>query len=65
MSGLSSQESNTRKASEAKAFSVSLLDWLNVQDRPNDVEALVKECLHTVNTVSMASSLSLFTRQFC
>uniref|UniRef100_A0A8C4QG26 RB1-inducible coiled-coil protein 1 n=1 Tax=Eptatretus burgeri TaxID=7764 RepID=A0A8C4QG26_EPTBU len=51
MSGLSSQESNTRKASEAKAFSVSLLDWLNVQDRPNDVEALVKECLHTVNTL--------------
>uniref|UniRef100_UPI00358DD9AC RB1-inducible coiled-coil protein 1-like isoform X1 n=2 Tax=Myxine glutinosa TaxID=7769 RepID=UPI00358DD9AC len=50
-SGLSSQEPSTRKTSEAKAFSVSLLDWLNVQDRPNDVEALVKECLHTVNTL--------------
>lgn len=37
---------------EAAAFNVTLLDWINVQDRPNDVEAVVRKCFDSINRVS-------------
>lgn len=33
-------------------FNVSLLDWINVQDRPNDVESLVRKCFDSMSRVS-------------
>ncbi|KAF7708095.1 RB1-inducible coiled-coil protein 1 [Silurus meridionalis] len=30
-------------------FNVTLLDWINVQDRPNDVEAVVRKCFDSIN----------------
>uniref|UniRef100_A0A2K6QED5 RB1-inducible coiled-coil protein 1 n=1 Tax=Rhinopithecus roxellana TaxID=61622 RepID=A0A2K6QED5_RHIRO len=30
-------------------FNVSLLDWINVQDRPNDVESLVRKCFDSMS----------------
>ncbi|CAL8325420.1 unnamed protein product [Arctogadus glacialis] len=30
-------------------FNVTLLDWINVQDRPNDVESVVRKCLDSIN----------------
>nr|XP_032810451.1 LOW QUALITY PROTEIN: RB1-inducible coiled-coil protein 1-like [Petromyzon marinus] len=35
-------------------FNVTLLDWVNVQDRPNDVETLVKKCLDSVHRLEPA-----------
>lgn len=34
------------------SFNVSLLDWINVQDRPNDVESLVRKCFDSMSRVS-------------
>lgn len=34
------------------AFNVTLLDWINVQDRPNDVESVVRKCFDSINRVS-------------
>ncbi|XP_078072287.1 RB1-inducible coiled-coil protein 1 isoform X2 [Mustelus asterias] len=34
---------------EQTFFNVSLLDWINVQDRPNDVESLVRKCFDSMN----------------
>ncbi|XP_069477144.1 RB1-inducible coiled-coil protein 1 isoform X2 [Ambystoma mexicanum] len=31
------------------SFNVSLLDWINVQDRPNDVESLVRKCFESMS----------------
>ncbi|TSL82576.1 RB1-inducible coiled-coil protein 1 [Bagarius yarrelli] len=31
------------------SFNVTLLDWINVQDRPNDVEAVVRKCFDSIN----------------
>ncbi|KAM9718713.1 RB1-inducible coiled-coil protein 1 [Menidia menidia] len=31
------------------AFNVTLLDWINVQDRPNDVESVVRKCFDSIN----------------
>nr|XP_032825790.1 RB1-inducible coiled-coil protein 1-like [Petromyzon marinus] len=31
------------------SFNVSLLDWVNVQDRPNDVETLVRKCFESMS----------------
>ncbi|CAH2285198.1 RB1-inducible coiled-coil 1 isoform X1 [Pelobates cultripes] len=31
------------------SFNVSLLDWINVQDRPNDVESLVRKCFDSMS----------------
>ncbi|CAN9503492.1 unnamed protein product [Ophioblennius macclurei] len=31
------------------SFNVSLLDWINVQDRPNDVESVVRKCYDSIN----------------
>ncbi|XP_072536340.1 RB1-inducible coiled-coil protein 1 [Salminus brasiliensis] len=33
----------------APSFNVTLLDWINVQDRPNDVEAVVRKCFDSIN----------------
>ncbi|KAM4705422.1 RB1-inducible coiled-coil protein 1 isoform 2-T2 [Rhinophrynus dorsalis] len=35
--------------SEVPTFNVSLLDWINVQDRPNDVESLVRKCFDSMS----------------
>ncbi|KAG7525511.1 hypothetical protein JOB18_027713 [Solea senegalensis] len=31
------------------SFNVTLLDWINVQDRPNDVESVVRKCLDSIS----------------
>ncbi|XP_075776822.1 RB1-inducible coiled-coil protein 1 isoform X1 [Pelodiscus sinensis] len=35
--------------SDLPSFNVSLLDWINVQDRPNDVESLVRKCFDSMS----------------
>lgn len=37
------------KNSDLPFFNVSLLDWINVQDRPNDVESLVRKCFDSMS----------------
>uniref|UniRef100_A0A8D0BWF7 RB1-inducible coiled-coil protein 1 n=1 Tax=Salvator merianae TaxID=96440 RepID=A0A8D0BWF7_SALMN len=37
------------KENELPSFNVSLLDWINVQDRPNDVESLVRKCFDSMS----------------
>ncbi|XP_048452076.1 RB1-inducible coiled-coil protein 1 [Rhincodon typus] len=37
------------KVDDQAFFNVSLLDWVNVQDRPNDVESLVRKCFDSMN----------------
>ncbi|XP_077414102.1 RB1-inducible coiled-coil protein 1 [Vanacampus margaritifer] len=37
------------KDSPMPQFSVTLLDWINVQDRPNDVESVVRKCFDSIN----------------
>ncbi|XP_038622433.1 RB1-inducible coiled-coil protein 1 isoform X3 [Tachyglossus aculeatus] len=47
-----SQDSGTSedvKESDLPSFNVSLLDWINVQDRPNDVESLVRKCFDSMS----------------
>ncbi|XP_060727048.1 RB1-inducible coiled-coil protein 1 isoform X1 [Tachysurus vachellii] len=34
---------------DGPSFNVTLLDWINVQDRPNDVEAVVRKCFESIN----------------
>ncbi|KAG8570845.1 hypothetical protein GDO81_011446 [Engystomops pustulosus] len=34
---------------DSPLFNVSLLDWINVQDRPNDVESLVRKCFDSMS----------------
>ncbi|XP_029447130.1 LOW QUALITY PROTEIN: RB1-inducible coiled-coil protein 1 [Rhinatrema bivittatum] len=34
---------------DVPSFNVSLLDWINVQDRPNDVESLVRKCFDSMS----------------
>uniref|UniRef100_A0A8C1XGC8 RB1-inducible coiled-coil protein 1 n=1 Tax=Cyprinus carpio TaxID=7962 RepID=A0A8C1XGC8_CYPCA len=41
------EESPERVA--APSFNVTLLDWINVQDRPNDVESVVRKCFDSIN----------------
>uniref|UniRef100_A0A8C3RG30 RB1-inducible coiled-coil protein 1 n=1 Tax=Cyanoderma ruficeps TaxID=181631 RepID=A0A8C3RG30_9PASS len=36
------------KDDDQPSFNVSLLDWINVQDRPNDVESLVRKCFDSM-----------------
>ncbi|XP_072267314.1 RB1-inducible coiled-coil protein 1 isoform X2 [Pyxicephalus adspersus] len=36
-------------SNEDPLFNVSLLDWINVQDRPNDVESLVRKCFDSMS----------------
>uniref|UniRef100_A0A8C0I306 RB1-inducible coiled-coil protein 1 n=1 Tax=Balaenoptera musculus TaxID=9771 RepID=A0A8C0I306_BALMU len=37
------------KDGDLPVFNVSLLDWINVQDRPNDVESLVRRCFDSMS----------------
>ncbi|KAM6410641.1 RB1-inducible coiled-coil protein 1 isoform 1-T1 [Pluvialis apricaria] len=37
------------KDDDQHSFNVSLLDWINVQDRPNDVESLVRKCFDSMS----------------
>nr|XP_056710055.1 RB1-inducible coiled-coil protein 1 isoform X2 [Euleptes europaea] len=46
---LDSETSAELKESDLPSFNVSLLDWINVQDRPNDVESLVRKCFDSMN----------------
>lgn len=39
-------------AANPSCFNVTLLDWINVQDRPNDVESVVRKCFDSINRVS-------------
>lgn len=49
----------------APSFNVTLLDWINVQDRPNDVEAVVRKCFDSINRVSWKRiTLSKMTEVF-
>lgn len=41
--------SEEQMAQESPLFNVSLLDWINVQDRPNDVESLVRKCFDSMS----------------
>ncbi|XP_056377889.1 RB1-inducible coiled-coil protein 1 isoform X2 [Hyla sarda] len=41
--------SEEHMAEESQLFNVSLLDWINVQDRPNDVESLVRKCFDSMS----------------
>lgn len=40
------------EAANPACFNVTLLDWINVQDRPNDVESVVRKCFESINRVS-------------
>ncbi|XP_069710193.1 RB1-inducible coiled-coil protein 1 isoform X3 [Phaenicophaeus curvirostris] len=37
------------KDGDQPSFNVSLLDWINAQDRPNDVESLVRKCFDSMS----------------
>lgn len=43
------QEDDTPEAANPPSFNVTLLDWINVQDRPNDVESVVRKCFDSIN----------------
>lgn len=47
-----SETSAELNESDLPSFNVSLLDWINVQDRPNDVESLVRKCFDSMSRVS-------------
>lgn len=46
------KEQDETERTDAPSFNVTLLDWINVQDRPNDVEAVVRKCFDSINRVS-------------
>ncbi|KAG9355837.1 hypothetical protein JZ751_000679 [Albula glossodonta] len=43
------QETDSPERGSPPSFNVSLLDWINVQDRPNDVESVVRKCFDSIN----------------
>ncbi|XP_033855728.3 RB1-inducible coiled-coil protein 1 [Acipenser ruthenus] len=43
------QDCDPQEKSDLPLFNVSLLDWINVQDRPNDVESVVRKCFDSIN----------------
>lgn len=45
-------DDDTPELSNLSSFNVTLLDWINVQDRPNDVESVVRKCFDSINRVS-------------
>ncbi|KAM8839793.1 RB1-inducible coiled-coil protein 1 isoform 1-T2 [Synchiropus picturatus] len=42
-------DDGTPENGNAPFFNVTLLDWINVQDRPNDVESVVRKCFDSIN----------------
>lgn len=45
-------DDDTPEFANPSSFNVTLLDWINVQDRPNDVESVVRKCFDSINRVS-------------
>lgn len=45
-------DEETPELTNPSSFNVTLLDWINVQDRPNDVESVVRKCFDSINRVS-------------
>ncbi|XP_067109268.1 RB1-inducible coiled-coil protein 1 [Osmerus mordax] len=43
------QEEDAPERANPPSFNVTLLDWINVQDRPNDVESVVRKCFDSIN----------------
>lgn len=43
------EEDGAPELSNTPSFNVTLLDWINVQDRPNDVESVVRKCFDSIN----------------
>uniref|UniRef100_A0A674EZV2 RB1-inducible coiled-coil protein 1 n=1 Tax=Salmo trutta TaxID=8032 RepID=A0A674EZV2_SALTR len=43
------QEADSPERVNPLSFNVTLLDWINVQDRPNDVESVVRKCFDSIN----------------
>ncbi|CAL8280387.1 unnamed protein product [Lota lota] len=43
------QEDDSPEMAIPANFNVTLLDWINVQDRPNDVESVVRKCFDSIN----------------
>lgn len=48
---LQEADSPEKGAGIGPSFNVTLLDWINVQDRPNDVESVVRKCFDSINRV--------------
>uniref|UniRef100_A0A8C5CL13 RB1-inducible coiled-coil protein 1 n=1 Tax=Gadus morhua TaxID=8049 RepID=A0A8C5CL13_GADMO len=46
---LQEEEDDSPEMALPPNFNVTLLDWINVQDRPNDVESVVRKCLDSIN----------------
>ncbi|XP_008281254.1 RB1-inducible coiled-coil protein 1 isoform X2 [Stegastes partitus] len=42
-------DDDTPELTNPSSFNVTLLDWINVQDRPNDVESVVRKCFDSIN----------------
>lgn len=49
-------DDDTPELSCQSSFNVTLLDWINVQDRPNDVESVVRKCFDSINRVSICGT---------
>ncbi|KAL6103867.1 rb1cc1 [Pungitius sinensis] len=43
------EEDDAPEFTNPSCFNVTLLDWINVQDRPNDVESVVRKCFDSIN----------------
>ncbi|XP_053185741.1 RB1-inducible coiled-coil protein 1 isoform X1 [Scomber japonicus] len=41
-------DDDTPELANPSFFNVTLLDWINVQDRPNDVESVVRKCFDSI-----------------
>lgn len=54
------QEADSPERVNPLSFNVTLLDWINVQDRPNDVESVVRKCFDSINRVSHCCCLCLY-----
>uniref|UniRef100_A0A8C3B2L0 RB1-inducible coiled-coil protein 1 n=1 Tax=Cyclopterus lumpus TaxID=8103 RepID=A0A8C3B2L0_CYCLU len=48
-SGRATCDGGLRAFTNPSCFNVTLLDWINVQDRPNDVESVVRKCFDSIN----------------
>uniref|UniRef100_A0A8C5MH81 RB1-inducible coiled-coil protein 1 n=1 Tax=Leptobrachium leishanense TaxID=445787 RepID=A0A8C5MH81_9ANUR len=46
---MESMDEHLSEKENSPSFNVSLLDWINVQDRPNDVESLVRKCFDSMS----------------
>ncbi|KAJ8401448.1 hypothetical protein AAFF_G00383670 [Aldrovandia affinis] len=49
MTDSSSLRAALQETDSPPSFNVTLLDWINVQDRPNDVESVVRKCFDSIN----------------